>query len=144
MRYEEKTMITTPGNIFTDILSSYRAMPLWVQLWVAVILVPVNMLSLAFITEPLGLWVALLANIAVLANLPVMLRDRGFSRAMALLHLIPWTILVALLIFARPEAGGLYATYLTVLLVTDAVSLLFDYPDAVKYLRGDRRVAGRA
>lgn len=133
----------SPYNLLTDCWTSFRAMPVWVQIWVACLLVPINMASLFFLSEPMGIWVALLANIAMMLNLPVMLRDRGFSKAMALPHIIPWTILVALLIFARPEATGLYASYLIVLLIADTISLAFDYPDALKWLRGDRAVAGR-
>ena len=130
-------------NIIMDIWRSFRAMPGWVQLWVALILVPVNMASLLFLGEPGGLLVAVLANIGYMPNLPVMLLDRGFSKRMALPHLVPWTLLVALLLFARPEATGGFAIYLWVLLIVDAVSLLIDYPDALKWLRGDRHVAGR-
>ena len=36
-----------------------------------------------------------------------------------------------------------YAAYLWILLITDLISLGFDYPDAVSFLRGNRRVAGR-
>lgn len=46
-----------------------------------------------------------------------------------------------LLIFARPAATGSYHVFLTVLLVTDLISLAFDYNDARRWLRGDRGVA---
>lgn len=134
---------TASNSILADCWTSFRALPTWVQVWVAFLLMPINMLSLAFLSEPMGIWIALLANTAMMLNLPVMLSDRGFSKAMALPHLIPWTILVALLIFARPEATGAYAIYLTVLLAADVISLAFDYPDALKWLRGERAVAGR-
>lgn len=130
------------NNIIVDIWASLRAMPGWVQVWVFVVLVPVNMASLFFIGEPMGIWVAFLANIAMILNMPVMVHDRGFSKMMGIPHLIPWTILVGILIFNRPEATGLYDPYLWVLLGTNVISLLFDYPDAVKWLRGDRAVAG--
>lgn len=126
-----------------EIWKSFRAMPLWVQVWVAFILAPVNMASLYFFNEPYGLWIAFLANIAMILNLPVMLYDRGFSKLMAFPHLIPWTILVAWLLFARPEVTGAYDTYLWVLLMVDAISLAFDYPDAVKWWRGERKPAGK-
>ena len=126
-----------------DIWLSFRAMPLWVQLWVGLILVPVNAASVLFIFQPGGLLVAILANIAMVLNLPVMLRERGFSRLMAVPHLLPWTILVIWLAFFRPPAEGAYQAYLTVLVIVDAVSLAFDYPDALRWLRGERDVAGR-
>ncbi len=131
------------NNIIVDIWGSYRALPGWVQIWVAFILAPINMASLLFIGEPMGLLIAFLANIAMMMNLPVMIYDRGFSKMMALPHLVPWTILVGILLFARPEAAGMYDTYLWVLLGTNIISLLFDFPDARKWLSGDRAAAGR-
>ena len=126
-----------------EIWNSFRALPLWVQIWVAVILVPINMISLYFYNEPQGLWIAFLANIAMLLNLPVMLKDRGFSKLMAIPHLIPWTILVVWIFFFRPEVGGSFDVYLTILLVVNTISLAFDYPDAVKWWRGEREPAGK-
>ena len=106
------------------------------------ILVPVNMASLFFINEPQGILIAFLAIIAMMLNMPVMLYDRGFSKLMAFPHLIPWTVLVALLIFSRPAATGMYDTYLWVLMGVNIISLVFDYPDALKWWRGDRAPAG--
>ena len=131
------------NTLLLDWWGSFRALPVWVQIWVALILVPVNMLSLAFLAEPMGHWIAFLAIVAMVLNLPVMWINRGLSNAMALPHLIPWTVLVVWLLVARPEASGVYAAYLTVLLVVDAVSLVFDYTDTIRWLRGDRAVAGR-
>jgi hypothetical protein len=37
--------------MIAEIWGSYRRLPLWVELWVAVILVPVNAASLAFVAE---------------------------------------------------------------------------------------------
>lgn len=128
-------------NIIVQIWGSFRAMPVWVQVWVVFILVPVNMASLLFIFEPMGMWIAFLANIAMMMNLPVMIIDRGFSKMMALPHLVPWTVLIAILIIARPEATGLYDSYLWVLMATNIISLLFDFPDAIKWLAGDRKPA---
>lgn len=96
--------------MFLDIWKSYRAMPMWVQLWVGLVLTPVNMASLFFISEPSGLMVAFLANIAMALNMPVILYDRGFSKLMALPHLVPWTFLVGIIIFQRPDASGLFDT----------------------------------
>ena len=86
--------------------------------------------------------IAFLANIGIMLNLPVMVLNKGFSKAMALPHIIPWTILIVMLLTNRPEAVGNYDAYLTVLLVVNAISLAFDYPDALKWLGGDRKIAG--
>ena len=118
-------------------------MPGWVQVWVAGILVPVNMASLYFYDQPQGMWIAFLAIIAMMMNLPVMLKDRGFSKLMALPHLLPWTILIIWLAFFRPLGSEAYNTWLLILLVVDTISPAFDYPDAIKWLKGDRAAAGR-
>jgi hypothetical protein len=130
-------------SFLLPIWSSFRALPGWVQVWVALLLVPINMASLFFLSEPMGGLIAVLAIGAMALNLWPLLLDRGFSKRMALPHLVPWTALVLILILAPPEAAGAYAIYLWVLLITDLISLGFDYPDAVSFLRGNRRVAGR-
>ncbi len=127
--------------MIVDVYNSFRAMPLWVQVWVALILVPVNMASLFFVGQPMGIWIAVLAIGAMLPNLPVILYDRGFSKLMAIPHLLPWTILVVWLLVAMPEGSVSYELYLWILLVINAISLGFDYPDAFKYWRGDRAPA---
>lgn len=129
------------NNILLHIWASFRAMPGWVQIWVMFLLVPINMASLFFLGEPMGIWIAVLANIGMMMNIPVMFHDRGFSKMMALPHIVPWTILVGILLFARPEASGGYGFYLWILLGANTFSLVFDYPDAVKWLRGDRAIA---
>lgn len=123
------------------IYSSYRAMPVWVQIWVLFILVPVNSAAIFFVFQPMGVWIAVLALGGMLPNIPVILYDRGFSKLMAFPHLLPWTILAVWLLVARPEGSAAYGIYLWIVLVINAISLGFDYPDAVKYLRGDRSPA---
>ncbi len=135
--------VKAASSILMDCFTSFRALPVWVQFWVFFILMPINMASLAFLQEPGGILIAILANIAMMLNLPVMLYDRGFSKLMAIPHLIPWTALVVLIVFFRPETTGLHATYLWVLLGANVISLLFDYPDAMNWLKGSREVAGR-
>jgi len=132
-----------PKPLIADIWHSFRSLPGWVQIWVALILMPVNMASAAFIHEPAGLWIALLANGAMVLNLPVMVRERGFSKFMAVPHLIPWTLLVVLIAIIQPPLEGPFGIYLWTLFAVDLVSLIFDYPDAVKWFRGERDVAGR-
>jgi len=130
-------------NVFVEIWSSFRAMPGWVQIWMVFLLMPINMASIFFINESMGILVAFLANIAMIMNIPVMFYDRGMSKLMSIPHLIPWTALVLLIIFYRPEATGLYNTFLWVLLVVNLISLAFDYVDALKWIKGDRAIASR-
>ena len=133
--YKEKLLI--------DIWQSFLALPNWVKIWVGLWLVPVNMLTLCFINKPSGLLIACLAFAGLLPNLFVMIYNRGFSRLMALPHLLPWTILLGVVYSTLPLSSGLYTTYLWTLLITNSISLLFDYPDSYKWFKGQKEVAGK-
>ncbi len=128
-----------------DIWRSFRALPLWVQIWVAGILVPVNLASALFWPSPYGLLVTLLAIGGMTPNLLIMVWERGLSKMMALPHLLIWIPLVMFLAFilATDQISGSFRTYVILLLVVDGISLAFDIPDMVKWTRGDRAVAGK-
>ena len=129
------------SNVFIDIFNSLRALPIWVQIWVFIILVPVQVASLLFLSEPLGVWIAILAILGMMPNIFIILYERGFSKLMSIPHLLPWTGLVLLIIFARLEGSAGFEVYLWVLLVITSISLIFDYIDALKWWKGDRSVA---
>ena len=121
---------------------SYRRLPLWVQLWVALILVPVNAASLAFVAQPGGAWLAAMAVGAMLCNGVLMLVERGFSRAMALPHVLIWTPMLGLVLWllAQDIPAG-YRAYLLILMAVDVISLILDVIDTRRWLSGDREVA---
>lgn len=117
---------------------------MWVQVWVAAILVPVNMVTLLFWPEPLGLWVAALAVGGMLPNMVILAVERGFSKAMALPHILIWTPLMVVVIALLDDRALIsegYWRFLWVLLAVDAASLGFDFTDSWKWLKGDRAVA---
>ncbi|SEM83116.1 hypothetical protein SAMN04488077_108141 [Roseovarius tolerans] len=128
--------------MISEIWHSYRRLPLWVQAWVSVILVPVNTASLAFLSEPFGLWVAALAVGAMLLNGVMMLVERGFSKLMALPHVLIWTPMLGLVLWLlAQEIAPDYRIYLLILLAVDVISLVFDVIDTRKWLSGDRKIA---
>lgn len=132
------------NNIFVDIWNSLRATPLWVQLWMIFILMPINIIGLFLLDQPMAPWIAGLALFGMLPNIVIMYMERGMSKLMAIPHLLPWTVLIAIILFARPEGGSnVYEIYLNALLVINVISLLFDYPDAIKWFKGDRAIAGK-
>lgn len=116
------------------------ALPKWVKFWMMFILGPVNMASLLFLTEPSGVLVAALVLSGVALSVAPVFFIRGFSKALAPGHLVPWTLLIGLIVFARPEGSAAYGTYLNILLVVNGFSLGFDYLDSYKWLKGDRAV----
>lgn len=132
-------------TLIADIFRSLMRMPVWVQIWMFVFLVPVNFATLAFLDQPGGPLVASLAVIAILLNVPVLLMIRGFGRLMALSHLILWPPLVVYclwLLFAagEPLSPGYYWLLWAVVIV-DTISIIFDVSDFSKWLKGDRTAA---
>jgi len=132
----------TKNSLIVDVWTSFRSLPTWVIIWMNFILVPTNVASLFFLDQPMGVWIAILAIGGMVPNLVVIFYDRGISKLMAIPHVIPWTLLIGLILFTRPEGSAVYSTYLWVVLVIDVISLCFDYPDAIKWIKGDRAVAG--
>ena len=129
-----------------DVYDSFRALPLWVQIWVFAILVPVNLVSMFFWTQPYGVLVALLAVGGMSPNAFLIFFERGFSKAMSIPHILIWTPLIFVIWNALSGAEGLspaYVTYLQVLLAINLISLAFDFPDTWRWYRGERAVAGK-
>ncbi|MEP3246909.1 MAG: hypothetical protein ABJN40_00775 [Sneathiella sp.] len=130
--------------MFIDIYRSFRRLPLWVQIWVVFWLAPMNMGGLFFLDHTLGLGIAVLGIVGMLPNMIIIVVERGFSPTMALPHLIPWTLLVLWLIIVmtgEDAPDGSIALYIWALIVTDILSLFFDYRDSFHWLKGKRDIA---
>lgn len=130
--------------MIAQIWRSFRRIPLWVQAWVAGVLVPVNLAPLAFLDAPLAIWVAGLSVGGMVPNMAIMLAERGLSKRMALPHVVIWPPLIGLIIWLLLWGEGLshgYWQMLALLLAVDLISLGFDCRDAVTWFKGDRRVA---
>lgn len=123
-------------SLFLDVWRSFRAMPLWVQLWVGLILGPVNLASLAFLGAPKGGLIAALAIGGMLPNFVLIVAERGLSKAMSISHVLLWTPLLFVL---WPLLG---TPYPTLLFAVNLISLVFDVKDTWEWWRGDRAVAG--
>lgn len=127
-----------------EIWNSFRRMPVWVQVWVALILVPVNIATLGFLGMPNGDLIAALAIFGMLPNLLFMMRERGFSKSMTVSHVLIWPFLLLAIVetFAQgPDLGNGQFAFLALLFVIDAISLAFDIPDVWKWYKGDRNIA---
>ena len=127
-------------SLFADIWRSFLALPTWVKLWVVLILSPVNLATLAFLSQPSGKLIAALSVGGMVISLTAVIAGRGFTKLVSAGHVLTWTPLVLILMFAPPEASGTYASFLTVLLVTNTFSLFFDFNDLRLWYNGDRAV----
>ena len=136
--------MTHPAKtLIREIWESFQRLPLWVRLWVALWLVPINLLSVGFLSSPNGLLIALLAVGGMAPNAVLMVVERGFSSLMALPHLIIWPASIVVAVntaLSHPDHGG-FAVYLWGLAATNLVSILFDVPDFIRWVKGKREVA---
>lgn len=127
---------------------SYRSLPLWVQVWVGGILVPVNAIGFWLLHTPTGQWAAWAALFVVATNVPIMWAERGMSKLMSVPHLIAWLPLqVALLARLAGQLGPMplqpfEQPLILALLITNGISLVFDAIDSLRWLKGDRAVPG--
>jgi hypothetical protein len=121
-------------------------LPVWVQIWVGGILVPVNAASFALLDTWSGQVIAIAALVVVASNLPIMLWARGMSRLMSLPHLFIWGPLEILLLWHMRQATGgmaeLEAAYVWLVLSVNAISLVFDALDSWRWLKGERDAPG--
>ncbi|MCG7491979.1 hypothetical protein [Thalassobius sp. Cn5-15] len=126
-----------------EIWQSFRRTPLWVQIWVGLILIPMNLLPLAFLDQPNAGLIAALSIGGMLPNMLIMALDRGISKAMSISHLLFWIPLVVIVSkeLAMGELTPVYTAFLGILLMVDLVSLGLDIPESIKWLRGERAIA---
>ena len=112
-----------------SIWQSFFDLPTWVQIWMMFILGPVNLATLAFLNQPSGVLIATLALSGMIITVSIVIAAGGFSKLAAAGHILPWTPLVLMLIFARPDGTAVYQVFLTALLVINVISLAFDFND---------------
>jgi hypothetical protein len=128
-----------------DVWRSFRSLPSWVQAWVGLCLVPVNLVPYAMLGTATGRAAALAMTIVILTNLPILLAQRGMSRLLSLPHLLAWGPL-CLWLAARLATGvpmnASEAALAWLLLIVNTISLGFDAMDSLRWWRGDRAVAG--
>ena len=133
-----------------DIWRSWRSLPLWVQIWVAGILVPVNVLPFFLLESVVGQAGALAALLVLVTNGPLMWVYRGMNKVLSIPHLIAWGPLEIYLLMLlansdfRAEASSMELGLAALLLVINGISLVFDVMDSAKWMAGDRTTPGVA
>jgi hypothetical protein len=140
---DELGLTMSSMNRWQSIWRSYPALPLWVQLWVCVLVVP-NVAAFAFLHTEIGIWTAIAIVVFGVINLPTIYVQRGFSRLLSFPHFIwaPLIVFIAVrLSSAAPIDSGELWLGLAVLIV-NLISLVFDVLDAGRWLRGQRDIFG--
>ena len=111
------------------IKQSFFELPTWVQIWMNFILGPINLATLAFLNQPAGGLIAALAVGGMIFTVVIVIAVGKFSKVAGVAHVLLWTPLVLILLFARPDGTTAYQVFLTALLVIDLISLGFDFND---------------
>lgn len=131
-------------TIHQHLWQSFRRLPLWVQIWMAGILVPVNLVSLGLLHYPSARMVAIAALLALGSNMVLLYRYAGFNRLMAIPHLLIWGPLqVMLLLYLAANASvtpPYEAFYVSLVLIVNGISLCFDLLDSWRWYQGGREV----
>ncbi len=131
------------------IWKSFRSLPLWVQIWVGLILAPVNTGWLLVWGTPIGDAAFWAAMFVVTTNLPIMYAYAGMNRLMSVPHLIAWGPLQVYLGWrlwcpdAPDHATGSEYLYGIILFVINGISLAFDVLDSWRWIKGERETAGQ-
>lgn len=131
-----------------DIWRSLRSLPVWVQIWVVGILVPVNVLPFFLLETAVGQAGAVAALVVLVTNGPLLWMYRGMNKVLSIPHLLAWGPLEIYLLMLladsgfRAEAGALELGLAVLLLVINGISLVFDVIDSAKWMAGDRVTPG--
>jgi len=113
-------------------------MPLHLRLWVGM-LIGANLVAPLFFLEHIEARVTLAAGLIGMALMTALTGRFGFSRIVGLGH-VAWLPLLAFLVGSVAEVPATtgFGLWLRSVIVLDAISLVFDAVDAVRFARGDR------
>ncbi len=113
-------------------------MPLHWQLWLGM-LIGANLVAPLFFLEHVEAQVTVAALLVSMALMTALTARFGFSRILGLGH-VAWLPLLAFLLYRVTEvpATTAFGFWLRTVIVLDAISLVLDAVDVVRFLRGDR------
>ena len=125
-------------NAFRDCMQGLRKMPLYAQLWVALLVIANGIVPLFFLGR-IEADVTLIVFLANAALMMVLTKEYGFTRILGAGH-FPWFILLIYLLtrLNAIPAADTYGLWLRAVMIINAISLIIDVTDVVRYLRGDR------
>ena len=123
---------------FTHFMRGLLKMPLYAQLWLVLLMIANGIAPLFFLGR-IEADVTLIIFLASAALMIVLTKASGFTRLLGAGHFL-WFILLAYL-FTRLDAipaADTYGLWLRAVMLINAISLVIDVTDVVRYLRGDR------
>ncbi len=131
-------------NLVQRIIRSLLALPPAVMVWMVLILIPANLSGFALLDTNSGKWIAVLGGGALGVNTILVLLNGGFSRVLAVPHLVFWVPLEIVLLYRHftAEMGATEAWVTFCVLIINAISLVFDVVDTQRWYGGERDVIG--
>ena len=123
---------------FVYFMRSLRKMPLYAQLWVA-LLAMANGIAPLFFSGRIEADVTLIIFLASVALMAVLTKNYGFTRILGAGHFLWFFLLIYLAtrLDAVPAADA-YGLWLRAVMIINAISLVIDVTDVVRYVRCDR------
>lgn len=115
-----------PFHFFIELMQQ----PIWIPSWV-LFLVVINVASVGFWSEPLAKAIFVTFMVSVILILGLYSRF-GFEKIMGMGH-VPWIPLIVYVLMEIPTARETFKSYLIVLSISIAISLVFDARDVWKY-----------
>jgi len=110
------------------------------RVWLGVLIILNGVVPLWFLDHPEA-WVAMATfHSGFLVGGVVLFKIQGFTRLLGLMH-APWIILLVVLWgrMGQVPASEPFGLWMRVVFTLDAVAMVFDAKDVIKYIAGDRQ-----
>ena len=123
---------------FLHFMRGLLKMPLYAQLWVLLLIIVNGIVPLLYLGR-IEADVTLIIFMAGAALMIVLTKRFGFTRILGAGHFL-WFILLAYLATRLDTipAADTYGLWLRAVMLINAISLIIDVTDVVRYVRGDR------
>ena len=115
-----------PFRFFIELMQQ----PVWIPVWV-LILMSINVVSVAFWNEPLAKVIFVTFMLSVMLMMGLYSRF-GFEKILGMGHIL-WIPLLVYVLMEIPTARDTFKSYLIILSISIAISLVFDIVDVWKY-----------
>ena len=119
-------MMRNPFRFFIELMQQ----PVWIPVWV-LILMSINVVSVAFWNEPLAKVIFVTFMLSVMLMMGLYSRF-GFEKILGMGHIL-WIPLLVYVLMEIPTARDIFKSYLIILSISIAISLVFDIVDVWKY-----------
>lgn len=119
-------MMRNPFRFFIELMQQ----PVWIPVWVLILII-INVASVAFWNEPLAKVIFVTFMLSVMLMMGLYSRF-GFEKILGMGHIL-WIPLLVYVLMEIPTARDIFKSYLIILSISIAISLVFDIVDVWKY-----------